>query len=123
MVTETTDRNGVVELTLDIGKHVPAMRLAQANNLGQVAWQVAKAAIEEKEAPADKTAPESTRDKYFRNLYESTPEDRKPQALLKDFRDKNRVVETLRSVGFKGLEFEQVNTQSARDYNLSLLDR
>lgn len=110
----------------DFSKHLPTMKRAYANGDGKEAgFAIAKASIEETETSPEAQEKLSTTDKFFRNLYESTPEDKKAERLLSEFHEEsNGIKRVLRQIGFKGLQVEyNRRPHNPREHNLSLLRR
>lgn len=121
-----TDHASQLIVEADFSKHVKSMKLAQSTGQGKtIGLAIAKASVEEK-APAPKELENlSTTDKFFRNLYESTPEDKKAERLLSEFQvESNGIKRVLRQIGFKGLQVEYIQKpHNPREHNLSLLRR
>lgn len=112
---------------VDFSKHLPTMKRAYANGDGKEAgFAIAKASIDEKETTAPVTQEKlSTTDKFFRSLYNATPEDKRAERLLSEFHEEsNAVKRVLKQIGFKGLKVE-INRKphNPREHNLSLLRR
>lgn len=122
-----TDYADQLTVEVDLSRHIASMRLAQSTGHGRTAGlAIAIASLKDAGTkPAVKRECLSSRDKFFRDLYNHKTDEQKVESLRNEFdEESNGIKRVLRQIGFEQLELEDRTTrQNPRAYNLSLLEK